>query len=47
MSGVRQVCMRAAQARMTASLDLDLDGVPIDPQTVSAIRAVCGEDQDS
>ena len=44
LSGVRKVRVCSARGHRTASLDLDLDGVSIDPQTVSEIRAVCGED---
>ena len=42
--GVRQVRVGSAWGSRTASLDLDLDGVSIDPRAVSQIRAVGGED---
>jgi hypothetical protein len=44
MSGVRRVRVCSESGHRTASLDLDLDGVSIDPQTVSQIRTVGGED---
>lgn len=44
MSGVRQVRVCSEQGYRTASLDLDLDGVSIDPRTVSRMRVVCDGD---
>ena len=45
MSGVRQVRVRSQWGSRTASIDLDLCGVSIDPRAVSQIRAVCGDDK--
>jgi hypothetical protein len=45
LSGVRQVRVSSEGRCRTASLDLDLDGVSIEPRTVSEIRAVCGEEK--
>jgi hypothetical protein len=45
LSGVRRVSVGSELGSRTASLDLDLDGVSIDPRTVSEIRAVCGADK--
>lgn len=44
LSGVRRVRVHSERGTRTASLDLDLDDASIDPRTVSAIRAVSGED---
>ena len=45
MSGVRRVRVGSARGSRTASIDLDLDGVSIDPRAVSEIRAVIGDDK--
>jgi len=45
LSGVRQVRVCSESGDRIASLDLDLDGVSLDPRTVSEIRAVCGRDK--
>ena len=45
LSGVRQMRVRSASGHRTASLDLDLDVVAIDPRVVSEIRVVRGEDR--
>lgn len=44
LSGVRQVRVCSEREDRTASLDLDLDRVSIDPRAVSRLRAVRGED---
>jgi hypothetical protein len=45
MSGVRRVRVGSAWGRRTASIDLDLDGVAIDPRAVSQFWGVCGDDK--
>jgi hypothetical protein len=45
MSGVRRVRVGSARGRRTASIDLDLDSVSIDPRAVSSLRLVCGDDK--
>jgi hypothetical protein len=45
VSGVRRVRVGSEWGYRTASIDLDLDGISIDPRTVSEIRAVCGGDK--
>lgn len=45
LSGVRQVRVCSESGDRIASLDLDLDGVSLDPRAVSGIRAVCGQDK--
>ena len=45
LAGVRQVRVGSESGSRTASLDLVLDGVSIDPRAVSQIRAVYGEDR--
>jgi hypothetical protein len=45
MSGVRQVRVGSECGSRTASIDLDLDDVSIDPRAVSQIRTVCGDDK--
>jgi hypothetical protein len=45
MSGVRQVRVCGERGNRTASLDLDLDGVSIDPRAVSRIRVIRDDDR--
>jgi hypothetical protein len=45
LSGVRRVRVRSESGDRTASLDLDLNGVSIDPRAVSELRAVTGQDR--
>ena len=44
ISGVRRVRVYSEWGCQTASLDLDLDAVSIDPRAVSRIGVVCGAD---
>jgi hypothetical protein len=44
LSGVREVRVRSAWGDRVASVDLDLEGVSIDPRAVSQIRTVSGGD---
>jgi len=45
LSGVRQVRVGSEWGDRTASIDLDLDRISIDPRTISEIRAVWGDDK--